>query len=234
MSTHIGAAPGQIAPTVLLPGDPLRARHIAETYLEDAVCHSSVRGMYGYTGTYKGRPVSVQGTGMGAPSISIYVHELVRCYGCRTLIRIGTAGSLSESYPLGHTVLAQAACSDGGINPRRFGGLQFAPVADFGLLSRAASKADELGIAHSVGTVISNDLFYEEGAEERHALLKACGIWAVEMETCELYSLAPLLGFKALAILTISDLMFGTFAQTTAEEREKSNSDMIRLALELA
>ncbi|MGP1419044.1 MAG: purine-nucleoside phosphorylase [Sphaerochaetaceae bacterium] len=234
MSIHIAAKEGQIASTVLLPGDPLRAKFIAEHYLENPVCYSQIRGMHGFTGTYNGIPVSVQGTGMGAPSISIYVNELIKFYGARNLIRIGTAGSTSELYPLGHVVLAQAACSDSGINPQRFGTVQFAPAASFDLLSKAHAKAKELGIDASVGSVLSSDLFYDDNGTQKCSLLKNCGVYAVEMETCELYTLAAMHHVKALAILTISDLMYGSFESASAETRQTAYSDMIRIALELA
>lgn len=234
MSIHIAAQEGQIAPTVLLPGDPLRAKFIAENFLKDAVCYSQTRGMYGFTGTYNGIPVSVQGTGMGGPSIHIYASELITKYGARNLIRIGTAGSLSEEYPLGHIVLAQAACSDGGINPSRFGLMQFAPAASFDLLRRAYDKSNELGLGASVSTVVSNDQFYDERGDEKYALMKQYGAYAVEMETCELYTLAARHHVNALAILTISDLMYGSMESASAETRQTAYTGMIRLALELA
>ena len=234
MSTHIAAAPGDIAKTVLLPGDPLRARFIAETYLENPVCYSEIRGMYGFTGTYKGHRVSVQGTGMGCPSIGIYASELIKFYGVQNLVRIGTAGSTDPGYGLGHVVLAQCACTDCGINHQRFGSIQYAPVPSFELLKKADSVAGELGITHSVAPVFTSDQFYDDRGEEKYALLKRYGVCAVEMETAELYTLAAGNGVNALAILTVSDLMYGDFASASAETRRTAYGDMITIALSLA
>ncbi|MDY4889306.1 MAG: purine-nucleoside phosphorylase [Sphaerochaetaceae bacterium] len=234
MSIHIAAKEGQVASTVLLPGDPLRAKFIAENFLDEIVCYSEVRGMYGFTGTYNGIPVSVQGTGMGGPSISIYANELIRYHGAKNLIRVGTAGSTSEKYPLGHVVLAQAACSDGGINSQRFGSLQFAPVASFDLLSQASARAAQLGMDFSIGSVFSSDQFYDEKGTRKCELMKEYGVCAVEMETCELYTLAAFHGVRALSVVTISDLMYGNFESDSSIARQTAYTNMIHLALELA
>ena len=166
MSTHINAPEGAIADKVLLPGDPLRAKFIAENFLENPVCYNEVRGMYGFTGTYKGVKVSVQGTGMGQPSLSIYVNELFRFYGVQKAIRIGTIGSVKEDVHIRDTVIANAACSDSYLLNQRFGGLHFAPSADFELLYKAYNKAKELGIDIKVGPVVSSDRFYDDNENQ--------------------------------------------------------------------
>lgn len=229
MSTHINAPEGAIADKVLLPGDPLRAKFIAENFLENPVCYNEVRGMYGFTGTYKGVKVSVQGTGMGQPSLSIYVNELFRFYGVQKAIRIGTIGSVKEDVHIRDTVIANAACSDSYLLNQRFGGLHFAPSADFELLYKAYNKAKELGIDVKVGPVVSSDRFYDDN--ENWKLWKKYGAVGIEMETAELFTLAAEFGRKALSIFTVSDHIV-TGETTTAEERQLTFKNMMTLALE--
>lgn len=235
MSIHIGAEPGQIAPTVLLPGDPMRARFIAETFFEDAVCFNEVRGMLGYTGQYQGTRVSVMGTGMGMPSHSIYVHELIAEYGARTLIRVGTCGAIKSGLAIGDVILAQAASTDSQLNRRRFGGLDYAPAASFDLLRRAHDTAVARGAQVHVGGILSSDTFYQDGVEPAAAgnwwdLWSAFGILAVEMESSALYTIAARFGVEALSMLTVSDnIPDGQVA--TAEQRERGFPLMVELAL---
>lgn len=229
MSTHINAMEGQIADTVLLPGDPLRAKYIAEHFLEGAECYNEVRGMYGFTGTYKGRRVSVQGTGMGQPSLSIYVNELFQFYGVQKAIRVGTCGAIHQSINLRDTILAVSACTDSALMSQRFGGLHFAPTASFELLLAAWNAAREAGISTLQGSVASSDLFYDEN--ENWRLWAKYGVLGIEMEAAELYTLAAKFNRKALAILTVSDHI-ATGEATTAQERQTTFSDMVRLALE--
>lgn len=229
MSTHINAPEGAIADKILLPGDPLRAKFIAENFLENAVCYNEVRGMFGFTGTYKGVKVSVQGTGMGQPSLSIYVNELFRFYGVQKAIRIGTIGSVKEEVRLRDTVIANAACSDSYLLNQRFGGLHFAPSADFGFLYTAYNKAKELGIDAKVGPVVSSDRFYDDN--ENWKLWKKYGAVGIEMESAELFTLAAEFNRKALSIFTVSDHIV-TGETTTAEERQLTFKNMMTLALE--
>ena len=233
MSTHIGAQPGEIAPRVLLPGDPLRAKWIAETFLDEASCYSTVRNMFGYTGTYRGVPVSVQGSGMGMPSASIYYHELLAEYGAKTLIRVGTCGALTEEIGLRDVIAASASSTDSAMNRVRFDGLiDFAPVADFGLLRTAVDTAAERGIPMRVGQVFAADAFYTDRPDlfER---LATYGVLAVEMESAALYTLAAKFRARALTILTVSDhIVSGT--HTTAEERQQTFGQMIEIALATA
>lgn len=229
---HIMANKGDIADTVLLPGDPLRAKFIAENFLENSVCYNKVRGMYGFTGTYKGKRISVQGTGMGMPSHSIYVNELINVYGAKTLIRIGTAGSINNDVNIRDIVLAQSASTNSGINNRRFDGMNFAPTANFDLLYKAYNIAQNKGINAKVGNVLSSDLFYDD-TNQPIELWASYGTLAVEMETAELYTLAERYGARALAVLTISDHILKA-EQTSPEEREKSFTNMIEIALDLA
>lgn len=232
VSVHLNAKPGEIAETVLLPGDPLRAQHIAETFFENPVQHNSVRGMLGFTGTYKGQRVSVQGTGMGIASSMIYVHELIKDYGCKNLIRVGTAGSYQEGVHVRDLVLAQAACTDSNINRIRFGERTFAPIADFELLLRAYQIAKERGFTSHVGNIMSSDTFYTDDAEEFKRWADY-GVLAVEMEAAGLYTLAAKFGVRALTILTISDHLV-THEVTTAEERQLTFNGMIEVALDAA
>ena len=229
---HIMAEEGAIAETVLLPGDPLRAKFIAENYLENAKCYNEVRGMYGYTGTYKGKRISVQGTGMGLPSHSIYVNELIQFYGAKRLIRIGSAGSMNEDVNVRDIVLAQSASTNSAINKRRFQGMDYAPTANFDLLLEAYNKGKEKGLNIKVGNVLSSDLFYDD-TNVGIKLWADYGCLAVEMESAELYTLAAKFGVEALSILTISDHIFKGI-ETSPEERQKSFTDMMEIALELA
>ena len=232
MSTHIGAEPGQIAPYVLLPGDPLRARWIAETFLEDATCYSEIRGMYGYTGTFRGEQVSVQGSGMGLPSLSIYVNELFAEYDVRTVVRVGSCGALSEDLALRDLVLASGACTDSSMNRIRFEGLDYAPVADFDLLRAAydASAARDLDVATKVGLILSGDSFYSPRPELTQRMADY-GVLAVEMEASALYTLAAQYKRRALAVCTVSDHIV-TGEHTSARERQETFTDMVGIALD--
>ena len=233
MSIHIAAEAGEIAPRVLLPGDPLRAKFIAENFLENVRCYSSVRNMLGFTGTYKGKEVSVQGTGMGAPSIGIYVNELIQFYGAKRLIRVGTCGSIDPTLKLKDMVLIQAAASDSGMNHSRFGlhGILFPPVADFGLLREASDAAERLGYPARVSTAFSSDQFYDEDVEEKNNLLFKYGVSCVEMECAELFTIGARFGVQTLGILTVSDMILEKKA-CTAKEREQSFTRMMEVALE--
>jgi purine-nucleoside phosphorylase len=228
VSTHIGAEPGAIAPVVLMPGDPLRARWIAETFLDDARCYNEVRGMLGYTGTWQGHPVSVQGSGMGQPSLAIYATELFREYDVQSVIRVGSAGALTEKVSLRDIVIAAGACTDSSMNRIRFEGLDYAPVADFSLLSAAASAAGDRDDVH-VGLIFSSDSFYAARPELMTRMVEH-GVLAVEMEAAALYTIAAGHGRRALAICTVSDHIV-TGEQTSAEERERGFGDMVELAL---
>jgi purine-nucleoside phosphorylase len=229
MSTHIGAKSGDIAEIVLLPGDPLRAKFIADTYLEKPVCYNEIRGMYGFTGTYKGKKVSVQGTGMGQPSLSIYANELFQFYGVQTAVRVGTAGAVHDSTNLRDIVIAMSACTDSSLNTHRFDGRHFAPTASFRLVKASYDAAIAKGVKPLVGSVASSDLFYDEKATWK--LWAQYGVLAIEMEAAELYTLAAKFGREALAILTISDhIAKGT--ATTAEERQSTFRTMMEIALD--
>jgi purine-nucleoside phosphorylase len=231
MSTHIGAEPGQIAERVLMPGDPLRAKWIAETFLDDAKCYSTVRNMFGFTGTYRGVPVSVQGSGMGIPSISIYTHELINDYGAKTLVRVGSCGALAESLNLRDVVAAIGASTDSAVNRQRFDGvIDYAPVADFGLLRGAVDAAAARGIDVKVGQVLSADVFYSD-RPDLPARLADYGVLAVEMEAAALYTLAAKFDARALALLTVSDHITRGEA-LPAEDRERTFSHMVEVALD--
>lgn len=232
MSLHIAAKPGQIADRILLPGDPLRAKYIAEKFLDDPVCYTSIRNILGYTGTYKGVPLSVQGTGMGMPSISIYVTELMRDYGVQKLFRVGTCGAMREDIQLRDVIIAQGATTDSSMIRNIFGGsINYAPLGDFDLLRTAYEKAVEQQIPVRVGNIVSVDRFYDD--EIDNAKLTDYGIMAVEMETAALYTLTAKFKRQALAIFTVSDHLL-TGKGCTPEERERSFDDMIRIALEAA
>lgn len=233
MSVHIGANKGDIAETILLPGDPLRAKYIAETYFEDVVQYNEVRGMYGYTGTYNGKRISVQGSGMGIPSISIYVNELIQEYGVQTLIRVGTCGAMTKSVDIRDVILAQGATTDSQVNRLVFGGIDYAPLANFELLKEAHEIAEHKGLHTHVGNVFTSDTFYRDNADEVNELLGRYNVLAVEMETTALYTLAAKYGKRALSILTVSDNIL-TGEQTSSEERQTSFHDMMTLALETA
>ncbi|MCF7949931.1 MAG: purine-nucleoside phosphorylase [Spirochaetia bacterium] len=232
MSVHIGANPGDIAEVVLMPGDPLRAQFIAENYLSNPVQYNQVRGMYGFTGTYKGTPVSVQGSGMGIPSIGIYAHELINDFGVKRLMRIGSCGSLQEHVKIRDIVFGMAASHDSGINDRRFPDMTYAPTADFTLLETAVNSARGRGYQFHVGNILSTDTFYNDDPDLSKQWA-AFGVLAVEMEGAALYTLASKFGVQALTMLTVSDHLV-TGEQTTSEEREKTFTQMMEVALETA
>lgn len=232
MSIHIGAQKGDIAETILLPGDPLRAKWIAETFFENPVCFNEVRGMLGYTGTYEGKRISVMGTGMGVPSISIYAHELITQFGVKNLIRVGSSGSYQEHIKIRDVVLAMAASSNSGVNELRFGGADYAPTASFELFQKAVEAAKEKNVAIKAGNVFTSDEFYADDFESYKKWSKF-GVLCVEMETAGLYTVAAKHNVNALTILTISDSLV-TGETTTSKERETTFKDMIEIALELA
>lgn len=232
MSTHINAPAGSIAPRILLPGDPLRAKYIAETFLEDPVQFNSVRGMLGFTGTYKGVPVSVMGTGMGIPSISIYIEELMAEYGVKTLIRVGTCGSMRAEIGLRDIILAQGACTDNGFLNYIFPGT-YAPIADFDLLRTAYDIAAEKGIRAFTGLIKSSDMFYGETGVPGADNWAKYGVLGVEMEAAALYTHAAKHGCKALAVCSVSDSLV-TGEEIDAAARERSLNDMITVALDTA
>ncbi|MEJ6464101.1 purine-nucleoside phosphorylase [Fusobacterium polymorphum] len=232
MSIHIGAKAGDIAETVLLPGDPKRAKWIAENYLENLFCYTDIRGMLGFTGTYKGKKVSIQGTGMGIPSISIYITELMKDYGVKNLIRVGSAGSYQKDVNVRDVVIAMSTSTDSNINNRRFNGANFSPTANFELFKTALKVAEEKNIKIKAGNVLTSDEFYNDNSDY-YKKWADFGVLAVEMETAGLYTLAAKYKAKALSILTISDSLVSPEI-TSPEEREKTFSEMIELALETA
>ena len=232
MSIHIGAKAGDIAETVLLPGDPKRAKWIAENYLENLFCYTDIRGMLGFTGTYKGKKVSIQGTGMGIPSISIYITELMKDYGVKNLIRVGSAGSYQKDVNVRDVVIAMSTSTDSNINNRRFNGANFSPTANFELFKTALKVAEEKNIKIKAGNVLTSDEFYNDNSDY-YKKWADFGVLAVEMETAGLYTLAAKYKAKALSILTISDSLVSPEI-TSAKEREKTFSEMIELALETA
>lgn len=227
---HISAEKGDFAPSILLPGDPLRAQRIAESFLDDARLVTSVRNMLGYTGSFQGTPVSVMGTGMGIPSASIYATELITEYGVERLIRVGSCGGILPSVQIRDVILAIGACTDSGVNQVRYGGDDFAAIADFQLLRAAADAAAAKGIEVKVGNVHSADLFYnpDPAAFDR---MEAMGVLAVEMEAAGLYGVAAERGGRALAICTVSDHV-RTGEATSPEERQQTFLDMVEIALE--
>ncbi len=233
MSTpHIAAEKGEIAERILLPGDPLRAKFIAENFLENPRQYTGIRNILGFTGTYKGVPVSVQGTGMGIPSISIYVHELITKYDGKKLFRVGTCGGMHPDVHLRDVLIAQAASTDSSIIRNIFGGsINFAPIADYELLSKAVANAKKLNLPARVGNIISVDRFYDEEIDNEK--LRKYGILAVEMEAAALYVLAAQFHVQALALFTVSDHLL-TGESSSAEERQTSFNDMIKIALETA
>ena len=232
MSIHIAAKVGDIAETILLPGDPKRAKWIAENFLENAVCYTDIRGMLGFTGTYKGKRISVQGTGMGIPSMSIYITELMKDYGVKTLIRVGSAGSYQEDVKIRDIVVALSTSTDSNINNRRFKGASFAPTVNFDLLSKVLKTAEEKNIKIKAGNILTSDEFYNDDPSYFKKWAEF-GVLAVEMETAALYTLASKYKAKALSILTISDSLVSPEI-TSSEEREKTFNEMIELALETA
>lgn len=232
MSIHINAKPDQIAETVLLPGDPLRAKWIADTFLDDIICYNEVRGMFGFTGFYKGKKVSVQGTGMGIPSTLIYCKELITEYGVKNLIRVGSAGSYQKELKIRDIIIAIAASTTSGINSQRFMGASYAPTVNFDLLKKALKESDNLGIPIKAGNVLSSDEFYTDDFND-YKHWAEYGVLCVEMETSGLYTIAAKYNVKALSILTISDSLV-TRERTSAKEREMTFSDMTKIALSLA
>jgi purine-nucleoside phosphorylase len=233
VSTHLEARPGEIAPIVLLPGDPLRAKFIAERFLENPVCHNRVRNALGFTGAYRGTRVSVQSTGMGMPSAAIYVHELLAMYGARTLVRIGTCGAIRPEVRVRDLILAQAASTDSAMFRATFAGATFAAAASFDLLHRAYALATARGIRVHAGTVLTSDTFYlDETPRPWWAPWAEHGVLAAEMETAALYTLAARRDARALSILTASDHVV-TGEHTPPDERERGFGAMAELALEL-
>jgi len=231
MSVHINAKKGAIADTVLMPGDPLRAKWIAEHFLKDVVCYNNIRGMLGFTGTYNGRKISVQGSGMGVPSSLIYYHELIAEYDVKTIIRVGTAGSYQKDLGLRDVVLAMAASTTSAINNQVFGSAHFAPTANFDLFKKALLYAEKQKMPINAGNVLTNDVFYEENPDN-YKKWAAHGVLCVEMETAGLYSLAARKQVRALSILTISDSLV-TGATTSSDERETSFRNMVDIALNI-
>ena len=231
MSTpHISAPEGAFAQSILLPGDPLRARYIAETFLDDAVEVTSVRNMLGFTGSYHGTPVSTMGTGMGVPSAAIYITELIRFYGVRRLIRVGSCGGISPEVKMREVILAIGAATDSATNRTRYNGWDYAPTANFDLLRAAADATAEMGITTHVGNLHTSDLFYNT-YQNALEIWQRMGILAVEMETAGMYAIAAEEGAQALSIVTVSDHLV-TGEVTSPAERERTFDDMVRIALE--
>ena len=227
---HIGAKYGEIAETVIMAGDPLRARFMAEKYLENPVCINEVRGMLGFTGTYNGKRVTMMGHGMGMPSIGLYTYELYNFYGVKTIIRVGSAGAYNKNLHLGDLVLAEGACTDSNYADQYELDGMFAPIGDFELLCKAANTCEKMGLNYMVGNVVSSDLFYRENPNTKGWI--KMGVLAVEMEVAALYMNAARSGNRALGILTISDHIL-TGEKTTSEQRQKTFPDMMEVALSL-
>lgn len=232
MTIHIGAKPEEIAETVLLPGDPYRAKWVAQTFLDDASLVNEVRGMLGYTGTWNGHRVTVQGSGMGMPSLSIYANELIRDYGAKTLIRIGSCGAMQDKVAIRDVILAMTASSLSTPSVGIFKELNFAPCADYGLLHAAAQAAEAKGVTTHIGGIYSADVFYDE-RPDLNEMMTRHGILGVEMEAAELYNLAARHSVRALAVLTVSDHLL-TGAALPSEDRETSFGDMVEIALRAA
>jgi len=227
---HIEAQAGDFAKTVLMPGDPLRAKFIADNFLENVKCVTRVRNMFGYTGTYKGKPISVMGSGMGIPSVSIYATELYKDYGVESIIRIGSCGAVRDDIKVRDIVIGMAASTDSNVNRQRFSNVDFAATADFSLLKSVVDTAERLNQDVRVGNIFTADLFYTP-QPEMFATMEKYGILAVEMEAAGLYGVAAEYGKKALTVLTVSDHI-KTGEQTTADERETTFKDMMELTLE--
>jgi purine-nucleoside phosphorylase len=227
---HISAQPGELAEAILLPGDPLRAKYIAEHFIDDAREVNAVRNMLGYTGSYRGMPVSVMGTGMGIPSASIYATELIKDYGVKRLVRVGSCGGLGADIKLRDVVLAAGACTDSQVNRARYGGQDFAAIADFALLRAAAAAAEAAGVDVRVGNVHSADLFYDPRPTQLD-MFNRMGVLAIEMEAAGLYGVAAEFGARALGIMTVSDLV-PSGEQTSSDERERTFGEMVTIALE--
>ena len=232
MTIHIGAKPGDIAETVLMPGDPYRAKWAAETFLETPKLVNEVRGMLGFTGTYKGAPVTIHGSGMGMPSLSIYANELIRDYGAKTLIRIGSCGGMQPQVKLRDIIIAMTASSLSTPSSGMFKELNFAPCADYGLLSAAVAEARGKDVGLHVGGIYSSDVFYDERPDLNEQMVHH-GILGVEMEAAELYNLAARYGVRTLAVLTVSDHL-QTGEALPSDQREKSFGDMVEIALNAA
>lgn len=232
MSTHIGAKPGEIAETVLMPGDPLRAKFIADNFLEDVVQYSSVRNMFGFTGTYQGKRISVQGSGMGIPSLAIYTTELIKEYGVKTIYRVGSCGGMSPDVHMRDVILGQAGTTDSSIIENTFGpNVYYSPIADFELLDSAYHTAEEMGIKTKVGNIFAADRFYNDEIDTQKLI--DYGVLATEMETSGLYLLAAKYHIRALTILTVSDHLL-TGEAMSPKDRETSFDEMMRLALNTA
>ncbi len=232
MTIHIGAKSGDIAPTVLMPGDPYRAKWAAETFLTDVRLVNEVRGMLGFTGTWQGHPVTIQGSGMGMPSLSIYANELIKDYDAQTLIRIGSCGGMQEQVGIRDVILAMTASTMSTPSRGIFKEFQFAPCADYGLLAAAHQAAMAKGTTTHVGGIYSSDVFYDERPDLNEQMVRH-GILGVEMEAAELYTLASRYGRRALAVLTVSDHLL-THEALPAEDRERSFGDMVEIALTAA
>jgi len=232
MTIHIGAEKGDIAPTVLMPGDPYRAKWAAETFLKDARCINEVRGMLGFTGTWNGHPVTIQGSGMGMPSLSIYANELIQDYDVQTLIRIGSCGGMQDHVGIRDVILAMTASTLSTPSRGIFKELNFAPCADYGLLAAAHDAAKAKGVPTHVGGIYSSDVFYDERPDLNEQMIRH-GILGVEMEAAELYNLAARHGRRALAVLTVSDHLI-THEALPVEDRERSFGDMVEIALTAA
>ncbi|WP_405234795.1 purine-nucleoside phosphorylase [Lentisalinibacter orientalis] len=229
---HINARPGDFAETILMPGDPLRAQYIAETYLDGVNRVTDVRNMWGYTGSYEGRPVSVMAHGMGIPSASIYTSELITEYGAKRLIRVGSCGSVHPEVRLRDVVIGMGACTDSGVNRMRFGGYDYAAIASYALLERAVATARRYGVRHHVGNLFSADLFYTP-EPEMFDVMERYNVYGVEMEAAGMYALAAEHDVEALAICTVSDDIRSGDA-LTADERQTTFDEMIRIALDTA
>lgn len=232
MTIHIGAEKGDIAPTVLMPGDPYRAKWAAETFLKDVRCINEVRGMLGFTGTWNGHWVTIQGSGMGMPSLSIYANELIKDYDVQTLIRIGSCGGMQRNVGIRDVILAMTASTLSTPSRGIFKELNFAPCADYQLLSAAHDAAKAKGVPTHVGGIYSSDVFYDERPDLNEQMIRH-GILGVEMEAAELYNLAARYGRRALAVLTVSDHLI-THEALPAEDRERSFGDMVEIALAAA
>lgn len=230
---HINATPADFASTVLMPGDPLRAKFIAETYLENPRLVNNVRGIHGYTGTYQGVPVSVMASGMGMPSIGIYSYELFNFFDVKTIIRVGSAGALNENIHVRDIVLGMGACTNSAFASQYGLPGTFAPIANYSVLRTCADIADEMGLSTHVGNLLSSDTFYADNGAEANAAWAKMGVMAIEMEAAALYMNAARCGKQALAICTVSDHIV-TGEATTAEERQNSFTQMMELALKTA
>lgn len=231
MSIHINAQKGDIADTILLPGDPLRAKYIAENFLEDVTCFNEVRNMLGFTGTYKGKRISVMGTGMGVPSISIYIHELMEEYGVKNLIRVGTCGAIQKDVKVRDVILAQSASTDSFQNRKLFGNFEYAPTSDFELLLSSYNEAKKRDLEVKVGNVFTADSFYDEKGDVE--MMAKYGVLALEMESAALFTISKKFDARALAILTVSDHVL-TGEATSSEERQTTFNEMIEVALDAA